>query len=80
MVLLEGDLVIKSKLLNVSIINQFFCFFQFLSRLTLMFDKARSKGHVQITMKRCKFIFINPMLAKVLLKSNAGCHVPNEIF
>merc|ERR1711862_900539 len=25
---------------------------QFLSRLTLMFDKARSKGHVQLTMKR----------------------------
>jgi len=25
---------------------------QFISRLTLMFDKARSKGHVQLTMKR----------------------------
>ena len=25
---------------------------QFLSRLTLMFDKSRTKGHVQITMKR----------------------------
>ena len=25
---------------------------QFLSRLTLMFDKSRSKGHVQLTMKR----------------------------
>merc|ERR1712111_256280 len=25
---------------------------QFLSRLTLMFDKARTKGHVQLTMKR----------------------------
>ena len=25
---------------------------QFLSRLTLMFDKSRTKGHVQLTMKR----------------------------
>lgn len=30
--------------------------FQFLSRLTLMFDKARTKGHVSVTMKRCKSI------------------------
>ncbi len=28
--------------------------FQFLSRLTLMFDKARTKGHVDLCMKRCK--------------------------
>ena len=27
-------------------------YFQFLSRLTLMFDKARTKGHVQLLMKR----------------------------
>jgi len=25
---------------------------QFISRLTLMFDKARTKGHVQLTMKK----------------------------
>ena len=25
---------------------------QFLSRLTLMFDQTRAKGHVQLTMKR----------------------------
>ena len=36
-----------------------FCFqLQFLSRLTLMFDKARSKGHVQLTMKRCKYTLL----------------------
>ena len=31
---------------------------QFLSRLTLMFDKSRGKDqHVDITMKRCKSIY-----------------------
>ena len=36
-----------------------FCFqLQFLSRLTLMFDKARSKGHVQLTMKRCNYTLL----------------------
>ena len=35
-----------------------FFYFQFLSRLTLMFDKARTKGHVQLLMKRCKLTLI----------------------
>lgn len=38
---------------------------QFLSRLTLMFDKARTKGHVQLTMKRCKFCRVNIKLVAV---------------
>ena len=33
---------------------------QFLSHLTLMFDKSRTKGHVQITMKRCNYAYLLP--------------------
>ena len=59
MVLLEGDMVSKSSsyLMHNLSISVIISPFQFLSRLTLMFDKARSKGHVQLTMKRCKNFF-----------------------
>ena len=57
MVLLEGDQVRSSFgytcwPLSMTLVSSF----QFLSRLTLMFDKARTKGHVDLVMKRCEYM------------------------